>query len=318
SMEQQDSIKPESGQHYMHGTHKFRWTEKHWNFEQLDPLRHQYDELGSLVMGILETLARSQGVQAHNRRRPDLFALLIQERASDPVLARFWHEINTVPAWVDWAQLARGQRFFYRYVATTIMGFALQGFIGQNATTASVAELLSRTGGFSTRALSRRLLERFQLLLQVTGFSKPVEVDLGPGGITAHETAIRVRLRHASVQSRILEIAEQREGYFDMGQHGIPINTLNSIHAIATFCCNHIWLQLPQQGVKPRQQEAEDYIALWRYVGYLLAVPTDAYFSGFEQAKTTMESTAGFRFSVPMSRSETKESGAADSTQEYD
>lgn len=42
-------------------------------------------------------------------------------------------------------------------------------------------------------------------------------------------------------------------------------------------------------GVYPSKQETEDYIALWRYVGYLLGTPTE-YFSCVSQAKATMES----------------------------
>ena len=42
-------------------------------------------------------------------------------------------------------------------------------------------------------------------------------------------------------------------------------------------------------GIVPRQQEVDDYIALFRYVAYLLATPTD-YFETSGKAKAVMES----------------------------
>lgn len=278
---------PRAGDCFKHGTQQFTWSTLHFSKAHLEPLRQEYDTLGSVAVEGLQNINQSTKSLA---TRADLFALLKQHHADDATLSALWGEVNHIPEWVDWAQIARGQRFFYRYAPANLMGFALQGFVGENSAAAGVMEVLTRTGGFSTRVLLRRLLETFQLVLQVTDFaSGPAEQHLGPGG-AAHETAVRVRLLHASVRNRILKLARDKEGYFDVEMHGVPVNTLDSIHSIATFCCNHMWLQLPQQGVFPSHQEMADYIALWRYVGYLLATPTDEYFCSVEQAKATMES----------------------------
>lgn len=84
-------------------------------------------------------------------------------------------------------------------------------------------------------------------------------------------------------------MVESRPKYFDVETYGVPVNTLDSIHSIATFCCNHMWLQLPRMGVYPTEQEKEDYVALFRYLAYLLATP-DEYFVTADQAKATIES----------------------------
>jgi hypothetical protein len=147
-----------------------------------------------------------------------------------------------------------------------------------------VVEVLVRTGGFSTRVLWGRLLETFQWLLQVTHDLSSIQ----PGG-EGHIATIRVRLLHASVRQRILRLVSQRPDYFSVEQFGVPVNTLDSVHSISTFCCNPMWLQLPKLGIHPRPDEIEDYIALFRYVAYLLATPT-SYFASVEKAKATMES----------------------------
>lgn len=50
-----------------------------------------------------------------------------------------------------------------------------------------------------------------------------------------------------------------------------------------------MWLQLPKLGIVPRQEEVDDYVALFRYIDYLLASPTE-YIETSEKAKAVMES----------------------------
>lgn len=125
-----------------------------------------------------------------------------------------------------------------------------------------------RTGGHSAKVAKNRLFETFQLILQVT---KSVN-DVKPGG-DGFASAVRVRLLHASVRNRILKLNEQRPGYFDVDKFGVPINELDSMQSVCAFSTNLIWLALPRQGIYVRQQEALDYMALWRWVGYVLGTP---------------------------------------------
>ncbi|UZP45065.1 hypothetical protein NXS19_012877 [Fusarium pseudograminearum] len=96
---------------------------------------------------------------------------------------------------------------------------------------------------------------------------------------------------HSMVRQQILKVAASKCRFFDQESHGIPINTLDSIHAIATFSCNHAWLQLPHMGITPDPQEVEDYIALWRYVAHVIGAPQE-YYTSAKQAKAVMESLA--------------------------
>ena len=58
---------------------------------------------------------------------------------------------------------------------------------------------------------------------------------------------------------------------------------------ISTFSATLIWLSLPRQGIFLRRQEVVDYVALWRYIGYVVGCPVDE-FSTPERAKRLMES----------------------------
>ena len=264
------------------GRYRFEWTKDHIGPEETGKLKCECDTLGSQALPRLQRLATSSAQQSESACRLNLYGVLREHHAEDPVLKEFWQETHRVPEWVDWAQLERGQKFFYRYALANIVGFALQGFMAENS--AGTAEVLVRTGGFSIRVLLRRVLETFQWLLQVT---KSLD-GIKPGG-EGHVSTVRVRLLHASVRQRITKLAESKPEYFDAERYGLPVNTLDSIHSIATFCCNPMWLQLPLMGIKPSQQETDDYIALFRYLGHVIGTPQQ-YFATVEVGKATMES----------------------------
>lgn len=150
---------------------------------------------------------------------------------------------------------------------------------------ARVVETLARTGGFSTKVARGRLFETTQHILQCT---KSIE-SIQPGG-EGFASTIRVRLLHAAVRNRILKLAESRPDYYNVKEWGIPINDLDSIATIDTFSASLIWLSLPRQGIYLRQQEIVDYIALWRYIAYVIGAPTEGFFENPVQAKNIFES----------------------------
>lgn len=62
-----------------------------------------------------------------------MYSVLKEHHGEDSVLQNLWEEVNTVPEWVDWAQIERGQEFLYRYLIPNLTGLALQGFLGGTA-----------------------------------------------------------------------------------------------------------------------------------------------------------------------------------------
>ncbi|KAJ5151741.1 hypothetical protein N7492_010036 [Penicillium capsulatum] len=266
--------------------YSFIWTEQHILREETDPLQYESDTLADDALERLLALKNeiNEKKGAQGAPQGDLYAILRDHHTEDDTLNRFWSEAHAVPDWVDWEQIERGQKYFSRYALSNLVGFALQGFIAENSAASRVVEVLVRTGGFSTKQLLKRLLDTFQWLAHVTS-SLPA---LQPGG-DAHISTVRVRLLHASVRLRIRRLAAKDPSYFDLDKFGLPCNTLDSIHSISTFSCNQLWLQLPRLGIPVSQQETEDYVALFRYIAYLLGTPT-THFETIEKAKLLMES----------------------------
>jgi len=120
------------------GPYTFEWTEEHLFRSKTDPLRYQYDELGARTLERLQSIAKSQDLTNKDKgTKTDLYQLLKDNHARYEELTEFWTQVNTVPEWVDWDQLERGQRFFYRYAAANLVGFALQAFVGENSAAVS-------------------------------------------------------------------------------------------------------------------------------------------------------------------------------------
>lgn len=128
------------------------------------------------------------------------------------------------------------------------------------------------------------MFETLQFVLQVTNSVESVK----PGG-DGHASSVRVRFLHATVRQRILELEKQKPGYFDVEKLGVPVNDLDCIGTINTFSTTIIWLGLPRQGVWLREQEIDDYIALWRLIALYLGTPTEP-FESKAKARAMMES----------------------------
>lgn len=251
--------------------------------QSLEHLRWDYDEMASLVLERLLDIERSRDDARAVVREQDLYSILYKNRSSDETLSKFWTTIETVPSWVDWKEVERGQQVFHRYAIANIVGLALQGFIGENAAAFGPTEVLSKTGGLSRKNILQRLTATFRWLLEVTDSSK----SLHPGE-RGFEATIRVRLLHANVRRSIRNIAAAHPAYFDENVFGVPINSYDGVLTMTFFCCNPMWIQLPKFGIRLSQQEMRDYVALHRYLSFLLGVPNE-YFSSVERAYGTMQ-----------------------------
>ncbi len=130
----------------------FQLTENHLTPEQMEPMKYSYDVLGEQALKRLNEISPSPN-SALPRNSPsrhsstngektastseksseptrDLYQLLHDNADTDEVLGNFWAEVNTVPPWVDWEQVARGQDVFYRYGGPNLTGLAFQSLLG--------------------------------------------------------------------------------------------------------------------------------------------------------------------------------------------
>lgn len=142
----------------------FQWTPDHMTLEQMIPLRYSYDILGEECLNRLDAISPppqpsplrhktetvgNEPVKVDTPKR-DLYVLLRDNASEDPKLRELWDEVNTIPEWVDWDQIARGQDVFYRYG-----GVALTAVSIYTANIPNAASFQSSIGRcFSTTSLT--------------------------------------------------------------------------------------------------------------------------------------------------------------------
>lgn len=130
----------------------------------------------------------------------------------------------------------------------------------------------------------RRLLETTQHTLDVHRDLK----SLQPGG-DGWESSVRVRLLHSSVRRRIMTLAREKPDYYDQEADGIPINDMDSIITMNDFSSLVVYLGLPRQGIYMTRQESKDFLAVWRYICYVMGTP-DFFLETPEKGRAMMES----------------------------
>ncbi|KAK0705373.1 hypothetical protein B0H67DRAFT_557994 [Lasiosphaeris hirsuta] len=322
--------------------YEFEWTVHHLTPEQMCPLMFSYDKLADDCLDRFDELTTSLDTRSITLKdngvanpdsgtdpsshpppdgkekkkgcpHPDYYTLLRNHHSSDPTLDRLWTEVTTVPDWVDWTEIERGQKVFYRYAGPATVALTFHSLLGGMGSR-RVVETLARTGGFGINVARRRLLETFQHILDVTqsiGSIQPPGVGAnttepedssGPGGKGEDKesadikergkgfaSTLRVRFLHASVRRRILRLARESPSYYSVEKHGIPISDLDCIGTALTFSAALIFISLPRQGIHLTPAETTSYLALWRYIAHLLGTPTTL-LSTPTLAKATLES----------------------------
>lgn len=97
--------------------YKYEFTDLHMTEEQQMPLRYSYDTLGEDVLLRVKDLQMKKAAENGEAvgkaalRKVDLYESLksIALSKEDTVVTKFWEHVHTVPKWVDWDQIKRGQ-----------------------------------------------------------------------------------------------------------------------------------------------------------------------------------------------------------------
>ncbi len=179
------------------------------------------------------------------------------ESPPEPLRALF-AVVDRVPAWVDFPTLSRGGEVLLR--AGILGGFVLGA--------RSIIYGYTSPGGNKPLVFSGRLREQAARRLHETSrFVEAVSQREGMRRFSdGFKITIKVRMMHAMVRKMIL-----RSGRWDMEQWGLPINQHDM--AATTLLFSVVLLDgLRQLGCTITAADSDDYMHLWRYVGWLIGV----------------------------------------------
>ncbi|KXS14194.1 hypothetical protein M427DRAFT_33374 [Gonapodya prolifera JEL478] len=195
-----------------------------------------------------------------NPKRDDIIEKLRSDAAAGhPQAKALWSELNTVPEWVDFARVKRGQKVFFRFAEIFQMLFLFDSLIGTGAPDFSKVFLATGYLANPSKQSFKRLVETIHWVVNIMA-----DEELGPGS-DAWAATVRVRFLHAAVRRRLAAKWAADEVVF-------PINQEQNCATILSICVNP-FMQFPSLGIRSSKEEREDFGHAWRYIGYLLGIP---------------------------------------------
>ncbi len=169
-----------------------------------------------------------------------------------------FESVHRVPVWVDWATLERGGELLLRAGPLGGLVLGLKSLVFGYAS----------PGGNKPLTYTGRLQEQAARRLNET--ARFVQATITPGAMRPHregwQITLKVRLIHAHVRKMIL-----KTGKWDSDTWGLPANQHD--HAGTSLLFSMIVLEgLRQLGMRIPPEDAEAYMQLWRWSGWLMGI----------------------------------------------
>jgi hypothetical protein len=296
------------GPHMVSLAPEVRWTNK-----DLDTLRTTGDEPADATIRLWEKQHGSGSAHAlanvlmgfeHHKDVDSLINLLATEHPStaaaiDPRLR--WAECRCSDE-----ELQSGQRLFEEHGLKVLMILVFYSLPAAYAAQNGVRVMNPKTGstGFLVKNLNRRLIETAQFVIDVL---TPAGLDIASAGSIADhgpavQSALRVRLLHATIRSRIFGSTQK----WPVEQFGVPVNQEDMSGTLLTFS----WVVL--DGLRKLHLDVESakevsFLGVWRKVGALLGV--DLIPQNLDEAEKLMKSIKARQIDAPIREGIVNEQG---------
>jgi len=259
----------------------------HYSTEELEPHR----QVGDKEMDQLLDLCAGEGLKGAGRfddivklaaeaadatSKPDKVALA---SPACRALAEFHHRYSSPPPFVNWEQLQRGIDIFVAYAPAAGTSLYYRSLVG-GFSIPKITQVLFATRYLAPPSPPEKVKER---LMDTGGFLAacfaPVSdkettattlpaASIRPGG-PGWASALRVRHLHARVRRSILESETLA---WNTKEFGIPINQEDMSATVLAFSVN-VLVGIEFIGGRPLSEaDQNDYLALWRYLSWLLGV----------------------------------------------
>eukprot|EP00429_Kryptoperidinium_foliaceum_P002866 CAMPEP_0176009154 /NCGR_PEP_ID=MMETSP0120_2-20121206/4108_1 /TAXON_ID=160619 /ORGANISM="Kryptoperidinium foliaceum, Strain CCMP 1326" /LENGTH=464 /DNA_ID=CAMNT_0017341949 /DNA_START=163 /DNA_END=1555 /DNA_ORIENTATION=+ len=246
----------------------------HVSGEELDPYRLIGDTHIDEILELLDKEKKPLGPGDDFFKVADL-AVRAEKPHRSPAeisLAAFMKKYSTLPSWVDVDQLRRGQEVYLAYLPSASMSLYYRSLVS-GFSIPKIAAVIQATAYLVPPARPDQALQR----LFDTGAFTSACIGLGvdsilPGG-EGWKTALYVRVLHAKVRRSLLKRKDARK--WNTNVYGVPINQEDMSATLLAFAVNVLDGIDIIAGKELPKLEKLDYLALWRYLGWLLGVETE-------------------------------------------
>ena len=191
-----------------------------------------------------------------------------------PILRDFFSKMDTPPDWVDLSAFTPAIRMFFRHSSLILGAFAGGTLVEGFAT--NISKSFFATGRVRDRGV-RRLKQNNRHLVEI----------FMPGGLDREgdgwKLSVRIRLIHAQIR-RLLSRSDE----WDTEAWGTPISSAHLGFAITAFSARLLY-HLKRLGGKYTDEEANSFMAVWRYTGHLMGIPETILFRDRAEALKLFE-----------------------------
>lgn len=193
----------------------------------------------------------------------------IRRTPAQAAICSFLSDYQKLPPWVDKDQLQRGQDVFLAYAPAASLSLFYRSLV-PGFSAPKIGVVVQSTAYLAPPARPdqslQRILDTGELLAACTGLG----IDALMPGEIGWRTAIHVRVLHAKVRYALLQRKGKRK--WDVAANGIPINQEDMAATLLAFSANVLVGIDLVSGATLSEKEKLDYLALWRYIGWLLGI----------------------------------------------
>ncbi len=219
-------------------------------------IAHTYvcDPTADELMAALSGLGHLE-VREHLRAGMDQDEHALQNAPA--AVAEFFEDL-TPPDWVDTSEFAPGIRMFHRnskvILASFVAGVLIEGFMTNISKSFFITGRVRDQGVRRLQQNNRHLIESFI-----------------PGGLEREgdgwKLSVRIRLIHAQIR-RLLRESDD----WDTEAWGEPLSAAHLGFALTAFSAR-LLAHMKRLGASYTREEAASFMAVWRYVGWLMGIP---------------------------------------------
>jgi hypothetical protein len=172
-------------------------------------------------------------------------------------LLDFFNTVETEPDWLDWDRIDRALDVCHRLGKSATYALSVSALLG-GYTNNELTKPLTFAGALNGNSTFDRINYTSSFWMEIT---TPGALKRGEGG---YNIALFVRFKHALIRRHILNNPDWRSEDW-----GVPINTADSAMTNIGFSTVMI-LGARALGMKVTDEEHEDVLHFWRYIGYLI------------------------------------------------
>jgi hypothetical protein len=238
--------------------------------EPMDNILRLLDEEGKRLQAgedLLDRIDEVMRLVAHDR---DDKAKNTQSTFSPSQLAmiQFHKKYSKIPTWVDLKQIKAGQEVFCAYAGSMALSLFYRSLV-PGFSLPKIASVLEATRYLAPPSTREQVTARLTDTGAMLAVCARNHDSVLPGG-DGWKTTLRVRVLHAKVRKALLANKQ-----WNRDELGVPINQEDMAATLLAFSSNAMLGIEMILGFPLSQREQLAYLAYWRYLGWLLGVPTE-------------------------------------------